>query len=54
MRGEARMWVGPHHGGEERVVGEGLPSSVWVGLCGWEFRLGKELGLLAPLLERPG
>lgn len=45
-RGEARMWVGPQRGGEERGVGEGLPSSVPVGLCGWECRLGKELGLL--------
>ena len=44
--GEARMWVGPRHGGEERGVGEGLPRSVRVGLCGWECRLGKELGLL--------
>ena len=44
--GEARMWVGPRHEGEERGVGEGLPSSVLVGLCGWECRLGRELGLL--------
>ena len=47
--GGARMWVGPLHEGEERGVCEGLPSSVPVGLCGWQCRLGRELGLLRSL-----